>query len=97
MQGFCQSPIITHFRKFFKCICQLKLTIGREIKILAEDKISLEQLIALRGLRKDMIASELDITPSALSHKLKRRRGWKEKEKEQVCEIVGVHPRMVQW
>ena len=64
---------------------------------MAEDKISLEQLIALRGLRKDMIASELDITPSALSHKLKKRRRWKEKEKEQVCKILEVHPRIIQW
>ena len=64
---------------------------------MATDKISPEQLIQLRGLRKDMIARDMNITPSALSHKLKRRRGWKENEKEQFCEIVGVHPRMVEW
>ena len=64
---------------------------------MSKDKISPEQLIQLRGFRKDMIAGDLNITPSALSHKLKRRRRWKEAEKEQFCEIVGVHPRMVQW
>lgn len=64
---------------------------------MATDKISPEQLIQLRGLRKDMIARDMNITPSALSHKLKGRRGWKEKEKDQFCKIVGVHPRMVKW
>ena len=34
------------------------------------DKISLDGLIAKRGLRKDMIADELGIVPSALSHKI---------------------------
>ena len=67
------------------------------MKILEKDKISPEQLIRLRGLRKDMIAGELNITPSALSHKLKRRRGWNEKEKEQLSEILEVHPRIIQW
>ena len=64
---------------------------------MAKDKISPEQLIQLRGYRKDMIAEELNITPSALSHKLKGRRGWKEKEKERLSEILEVHPRIIQW
>lgn len=62
---------------------------------MATDKISIDQLITQRGLRKDMIADDLNITPSALSHKLKGRRRFKEDEIEQLSKILEVHPRII--
>ena len=54
-----------------------------------QDKISPEQLIQLRGFRKDMIAGDLNITPSALSHKLKRRRRLERKRERTVLRDSG--------
>lgn len=59
------------------------------------DKISINRLISERGLRKDMIADELGIVPSALSHKLKGRRRFKDAEIEHLSKILEVHPRIV--
>lgn len=59
------------------------------------DKISLNQLIAERGLRKDKIAEDLGITRSALSHKLNRRRRFTGQELEGLSEILGVHIRII--
>ena len=60
-----------------------------------QDKISLSGLIAERGLRKDMIARDLGISPSALSHKLKGRRRFTENELDLLSVILGVHERIV--
>lgn len=95
VQGSCQSPIITHFRENIKNVCQFYLTLKGGLKILPLDKISIDQLIAERGLRKDMIAEDLNITPSALSHKLKRRRRFKEEEIDRLSKILEVHPRII--
>ena len=60
-----------------------------------KDKISLNQLIAERGLRKDMIADELGIVPSALSHKLKGRRRFTEEELAGLSAILEIHIRII--
>ena len=62
---------------------------------MVRDKITLNQLIAERGLRKDKIAEDLGIVPSALSHKLKGRRGFTENEIHLLSVILGVHERIV--
>lgn len=56
---------------------------------MSRDKISLDRLIADRGLRKDKIAEDLGIVRSALSHKLKGRRRFTEQELERLSEILG--------
>lgn len=60
-----------------------------------EDKITLNRLIAERGIRKDMIADELGIVPSALSHKLKGRRRFTEQELKRLSEILEIHIRII--
>ena len=60
-----------------------------------QDKISLRGLIAERGLRKDKIAEDLSIVPSALSHKLNGRRSFTENEIHLLSLILGVHERIV--
>ena len=62
---------------------------------MAKDKNSLNQLIADRGFRKNAIAEDLGIVPSALSHKLKGRRRFTPEELAQLAETLDVNLRVV--